>query len=123
MSSLSTTQEHCNIHKWLLGVLGQVKLVVPIASVIVHLVEDTGNVDRVVSGTVTAVGSSSTVRDVRFVVRRVNILSVPAALEVLDDRNETIDLMDSCRPNSRVGHEHHWGRAPPEGSRVWWCHH
>ena len=77
------SQEHYNLHEWLLGVLGLVELVGPVAGGVVHLVEDTGEVDREVRGAVTAVGSSSAVRDVRFVVSGVYVISVPAALEVL----------------------------------------
>ena len=65
-----------------------VELVVPAASIVVHLVEDTGKVDGEVGRAVTAVRSASTVRDVRFMVGRVDILSVPAAWEVLGDKDE-----------------------------------
>jgi hypothetical protein len=68
--------------EWLLGVLGLIELVVPTASVVVHLVEDTGKVDREFRRAVTTVGSSGTVRDVRLMVGRVDVFSVPAALEV-----------------------------------------
>jgi hypothetical protein len=61
------------------------ELVVPAASVVVHLVEDSGKVDGVLRRAVTTIGTSGAVRDVRFVVGRVDVLSVPAALEVLGD--------------------------------------
>jgi hypothetical protein len=83
MNGLLMIQAHHNVHEWLIGVLGLAELVAPTASVIIHLIEDTGNVDWEVSRAVTTVGSSSTVRDMRFVVGRVNVLPVPAALEVL----------------------------------------
>jgi len=100
------TDKHRDLHKWLLGVLGLVELVVPAASVVVHLVEDTGKVDGVVSWTVTAVGSSSAVRDVRLVVGRVDVLSVPAALEVLGDDDEEDGLKGMCKLNLQAEHEH-----------------
>jgi len=83
VSGTSQLTKRRDLHKWLFGVLGLVELVVPVASIVVHLVEDTGKVDGVVSGTVTTVWSSSTVRDVRLMVGRVDVLSVPAAWEVL----------------------------------------
>jgi len=61
MSGWSTTQKPHNLHEWLLGVLGLVELAVPGASVVVHLVEDTGKVDGEGSRAVATVGSSSTV--------------------------------------------------------------
>ena len=67
------------------GVLGQAELVGEIAGRVVHLVEDTGNVYREVRRAVTAVGSSSAIRDVRVVIGRIDVFSVPAALEVLGD--------------------------------------
>ena len=81
-----TKQENHNLHKWLGGVLGLVKHVIETGGVVIHLVEDTGNVDREVSRAVTAVWPSSAIRDVRLMVRRVGILPVPAALEVLDGK-------------------------------------
>jgi len=68
--------------EWLAGVLGLVKPVREVSGGIVHFVEDTGKVYREVGRAVTTVGSSGTIGDMRFVVGRVGILSVPAALEV-----------------------------------------
>jgi len=67
----------------LLGVLGLVEDVIETAGAIVHFVEDTRKVLREFGRAVTTVGSSGTIRDMRFVVGRVGVLSVPAALEVL----------------------------------------
>ena len=101
-----TTHERRDLHKRLFGVLGLVELVVPAASVVVHLVENSGKVYGEISGAVTTVGSSSTVRDVRFMVRRVDVLPVPAALEVLGDNNESNGLKGMCKLNLRAEHEH-----------------
>lgn len=106
MSDMSQLMLAWNLHKWLLGVLGLVELIVPAASVVVHLVEDTGKVDGEVRRAVTAVGPSSTVRDVRFMVRRVDVLSVPAALEILGEKDETKGPKGTWKLNSRAEHEH-----------------
>jgi hypothetical protein len=86
MNSLSMTQEHCNIHEWLLRVLGQVELAVKSGSVVVLLVEETGNDEWEVRRADTGIGSIGKIRNVGFVVGGVDVLSVPAALEVLDDK-------------------------------------
>ena len=74
-------QGHRNAHERLGRVLGQVEI--ETTGVIVHLAEDTWNVDREVGRAVAAVWPSTAIRDVGFMVRRVNILPIPAALEVL----------------------------------------
>ena len=85
MSGFSVAQQHSNVHEGLVGVLGLAQPVGEIPSAIVHLIEDTGEVDWEVRRAVTRVGSSAAIRDVRFVVGRIDVLSVPAALEVLGD--------------------------------------
>jgi len=77
------TQERHGVHEWLFLVLGLADLVFEISGVIVDFAEDTGNVDRVAISTVTTVRSSGAIGDVGFVVGRVGVLPVPAALEVL----------------------------------------
>ena len=79
-------RRHHDPHERLLRVLCLVPLGIETGSVVVHLVEDTGKVDREVGRTITAVWSPAAIRDVGFVVRRVGILSIPAALEVLGDK-------------------------------------
>jgi len=68
--------------EWLAWILGLGSFVCEIRRGIVHFVEDTGKVDWEVCWAVTAVGPSRTIRDMRFVISRVDILSIPAALEV-----------------------------------------
>lgn len=67
----------------MVGVFCLAKLVIETASVIVHLVEDTGDVDWEIRRTVTAVWTSGTIRNVGCMVMGVGILPVPTALEVL----------------------------------------
>lgn len=86
MNGLSMTQGNYNIHEWLLGVLGQVELAVKSGSVVVLLVEDTGKDEWEVRRADTVIGSVGKVRNVGFVVGGVDVLSVPAALEVLEDK-------------------------------------
>jgi len=68
--------------EWLLGVLGLAELVIETAGVIVHFIEDAGKAGREVGRAAATVGPSGTIGDMRFVVGRVGVLSVPAALEV-----------------------------------------
>lgn len=76
-------RERHNVHEWLASVLGLAEHAIETGSVVVHFVEDTGEVDRESRRAVAAVWSSAAIRDVGLMVRRVGILPVPAALEVL----------------------------------------
>jgi len=75
--------------EWLASVLGLAEHAIETGSVVVHFVKDTGEVDRESRRAVTAVWSSAAIRDVGLMVRRVGILSVPAALEVELGTNST----------------------------------
>lgn len=68
--------------EWLLGILGLAGFIVETDGVVVHLVEDTGKVDWEVRGAVTTVWSSTTIRNVGFMISGIGVLSVPTALEV-----------------------------------------
>lgn len=76
-------------NEWLLRVLSLAGLAVEASSVIVHLVKDTWKIEWKGRGTIAAVWPPGAIRDVGFMVRRISILSVPAALEVELSTNAT----------------------------------
>lgn len=76
--------ERRDVHEWLIRVLGQAELVIETGGVIVHFGEDTGK-GGPSRRTDTLVRSLVKIGDVRLVVGRVGVVSVPAALEVLGD--------------------------------------
>lgn len=94
--------------------------VVETAGVIVHLVEDAGNVNWEIARTITRVWPSGSIRDVGFVVGRVGVLAVPTALEVLGDKMRQSDLLGSCKLNSRVEREHRLGTLLLGGNPIWY---
>lgn len=66
----------------LVGIFGLAKFAAETGSVVIHLIEDTGEVDRKSRRAASAVRSPGAIRDMRLVVVRIKVLSVPAALEV-----------------------------------------